>query len=322
MPRVSIIIPTYNRARYLAEAIESALAQTYRDFEVIVIDDGSTDNTPEIMRKYASAVRYFRQENQGECAARNTGIKLALGEYISFLDSDDVLLAHCLEKGVAFLDENPTVGFCYGQVDYIDPASRPLWWKRRRGARNSCIRSGRDQIVQLVFRGDIAVNAVIARKACFDQVGLFNPSLHVGGDIEMWMRLSTRYDVGYLAEPLAKVRVHPANITSRRTLEALERSQTAFVERALGYLRDDPDFGYIRKKAYFGLYCYLSEEAAIKGKKAVGLRYLLKALLACPGLIIRWDGFSFLLSVGRGFLPRGLLNFSKQTLAALKLRVI
>jgi glycosyltransferase involved in cell wall biosynthesis len=150
MPRVSVVIPAYNRAHFLPEVVESALAQTYRDFEVIVIDDGSTDNTPEVASRFPPAVRYYRQENQGLSAVRNKGIELARGEYIIFLDSDDVLLKDALEKSVLFLDQHPEAGFCHGQFCTIDVNGRPMRLRRPRGPKATYIRDGREEITEFL----------------------------------------------------------------------------------------------------------------------------------------------------------------------------
>src|SRR5690349_3602213 len=109
MPKVSVIIPTYNRAQFIARAVDSVLEQTYKDFEIIVIDDGSSDNTQEILKAYEGKIRYVYQQNKGISAARNRGIQEAKGEYIAFLDSDDVWKPEKLSVQVAILDVNPHV---------------------------------------------------------------------------------------------------------------------------------------------------------------------------------------------------------------------
>ncbi len=319
MPRVSVVIPTYNQASFLGEAVGSALAQTYRDFEVIVIDDGSTDNTPEVASSFPPAVRYFRQENRGISAARNRGIELANGEYLAFLDSDDILLENALEKSVAFMDQHPEAGFCYGQVYSIDEKGRPMRLSRLRGARASCIRDGREQIARMLWRGDIAPSAVLARRSCVEEAGLFNTNVHMGEDVDMWLRLAMRYAVGYLAEPVAKYRVNPQSITAQSSFEANKRSHTAFVQRALEAAEFGPH-SHMRRKAYFALYCYLSEEAARRGYRATGLAYLLRALKACPELLLQRDGISFLMAVPKSFLPQQLRRMIIQALMALRLR--
>jgi glycosyltransferase involved in cell wall biosynthesis len=320
MTRVSIIIPTYNRARFLGDAVASALAQTYRDFEIIIVDDGSTDNTGELVTQYPPEVRYFRQANRGVSAARNKGIELARGEYLCFLDSDDRLLPDALQKNVSFLDRHPEVGYCYGQIERIDENGRKLRMQKARGASKNCVRDGTEQISRLLFRGDISILTVLTRRSRLLEAGLFDTGLTIGEDIDMWLRLAMRYPVGYLAEPLGQVRAHPHNSQTQGGFLALEKSQTAFVQRALECLKTTAAFQRLRKEAYYALYCYLSGEAAKKGSRIIGLRYALKALKAYPGLVLHWEGFSFLLTAARGFLPKEVISAGKQTMTVLKIR--
>ena len=109
-PLVSVIIPTYNSSQYIKEAIDSVLAQTYKNFEIIVIDDGSTDNTKEVLAPYLSVIKYIYKNNGGPASARNRGIKEANGEFVAFLDADDVWKPDRLARGVDILDQRPEVG--------------------------------------------------------------------------------------------------------------------------------------------------------------------------------------------------------------------
>ena len=128
MPRVSVVIPTYNRSDYILEAVESILTQTYRDFEIIIVDDGSTDDTRDVLAGQieAGTIRYIYQENRSKSAARNHGIRLAKGEYIAFLDSDDLFTPTKLAKQVAFLDEHPDIGFVHSWYSKFDDAGNHL----------------------------------------------------------------------------------------------------------------------------------------------------------------------------------------------------
>ena len=318
MPRVSVVIPSYNMARFLPAAVESVLHQTYRDFELIVIDDGSIDNTAEIVRQFPATVRYYRQENGGVSAARNRGIELTKGEYITFFDADDIMLEDALQKSVAFLDQHPEVGFCYGQVYKIDEDGRQMRMRSLRGAKHTCVREGKEQITRMLFRGDISPSAVVTRRSCLNEVGFFDTSIRMGEDIDLWLRLSRRYSVGYIAEPLAKYRVHLNSITGRRSFKALKDFQTAFLQHALEGLESEPYYRSLKRKTYSGLYCYLSEEAAHGGQRTTGFRYILKAIQTCPELLLQKDGAFFLMSVAGGFLPKWFRKLSKRTLIALK----
>lgn len=317
MPRVSVIIPTYNRAHFVREAIESVLRQTYRDFEIIVVDDGSKDNTREVIEGLNNPqIRYIYQENQGVSGAMNTGIMASRAELITWVASDNIVFEEYLQKCVDFMEQHPEVGFCQIQAYPVDEKGRLMWWKKKRGSKINPVRSGRELILGLLFRGD--VNADIIRRQCFEEVGLFDRSLRVGEDIDMWLRLSRKYAGGYLSEPLAKARIHPKSITHQKKLEELESSQTAFVQNALQSLEDEPDYRSIRRKAYFSLYCYLAGEAARGGKRIISLRYISRASRACPELLLQKDGVSFLVSVAGAFLPRWSRKLWKQTLAAIR----
>ncbi len=320
MPRVSVIIPAYNRAGFLPEAVGSVLSQTFGDFEVIVVDDGSTDNTPEVIKRFPPEVRCFRQENGGSGSARNLGIEHARGEYLVFLDSDDVLFEDALEKGVACLDCHPEVALCYGQVYSMDINGNVIWWKRLRGEKKSCVRDGKEQIARLVFRGDMQVAAVMVRRRCLDEVGLFDTSRALGEDIDMWLRLCRKFPVAYLAEPLGKYRIHSQSATECKKFEELEKAQTEFVERALHGLESDPSYRRLRRKARFGLYCYLAEEAARAGHRAQGFRYTLQAVRASPTLLLHKDGDLFMLMVARSFLPKWFRWPAKRMLQSVKHR--
>jgi len=119
MVKVSVIIPAYN-AEYIREAIDSVLNQTFKDFEIIVIDDGSTDNTPNILKSYGNKIRWKSQENKGSASATNEGIKMAKSEYIAYIDADDVCLPERLEIQIKYLDEHPDVGLVYTDFYQID----------------------------------------------------------------------------------------------------------------------------------------------------------------------------------------------------------
>src|ERR1051326_205992 len=135
MPQVSVIIPTYNSAHYLADAVESVLSQTFQDIEVLIIDDGSTDETETVIQRYGSLVRCFRQRNSGVAVARNRGIEESRGEYVAFLDADDTWLPHKLERQLAALDECSDYGACYSAFTVVTSDLAPINVNRRK--RNS-----------------------------------------------------------------------------------------------------------------------------------------------------------------------------------------
>ena len=206
MPNVSVCIPTYNREILLRETLNSVFAQTYKDFEVVIVDDGSTDGTKQMLQKYGYKVRYYWQQNAGDAAARNRLIELAEGKYISFLDSDDLLYPDALEKMVEAMPENTENVVVYGPYVAIDDHGDIL----RRGKRR--LYSGR--ITRFLF-DNILIHSCgsLFPKKILVQAGGFKTSLKVCSDYELWLRLSLEYDFIGLQKPVFKRRRHSGNIS-------------------------------------------------------------------------------------------------------------
>lgn len=205
MPKVSVIIPTYNCEKYICEAIDSVLNQTFQDFEIIVVNDGSTDNTKDVLAKYNGRIRYFYQENKGVSSARNMGIKEANGEYIAFLDSDDMWLKDKLKTQVKILDSRSEVTLVYGRAKRIDQHGIVLDIKPTYPAIDA---------EGLLEGNRISTMTVMARKACFEEVGLFDKTIIVGEDTDMWIRIALRYKIVFLNEIQAIYRFHGGNISN------------------------------------------------------------------------------------------------------------
>jgi glycosyltransferase involved in cell wall biosynthesis len=153
MPKVTVVIPTYNSAHFLDEAIQSVLAQTFTDFEVVVVDDGSTDNTKVVVDSFKDPrIKYVYQQNQGPPGARNKGVELSMGEYIFFLDSDDSLLEHALVKSVEVLDSHLEAGISYGQAYITDDIGRVVAMTKAR-LNHSCVRQGWEELRDYLLCG-------------------------------------------------------------------------------------------------------------------------------------------------------------------------
>jgi glycosyltransferase involved in cell wall biosynthesis len=213
MPKVSVIIPTYNRMDTLGAAIESVQAQSFKDFEIIVVDHGSTDGTFEWLGKtYGSAVRALRTENCPLPACpRNTGIKAAQGDTIAFLDSDDLWLPDKLVLQIKALDANPEAGWSYGNaVRFGDPSQEGILeigpWQFHAG-----------RVFNDLLRGSfIPTCTVMVRRRCLDAVGPFDmtPQLKTSEDYELWMRLAYHFDVVPIRRAIARYRVYPGNLSA------------------------------------------------------------------------------------------------------------
>ncbi|CAG7647754.1 glycosyltransferase [Paenibacillus allorhizosphaerae] len=230
VPFFSVIIPTYNRDQYVGRAIESVLKQTYKDFEVIVVDDGSTDNTAKVVQSYDTRVRYVYQKNSGPSEARNTGIRFAKGQYVAFLDSDDVFLPNKLQRNKQYLDKNPNCRFLYSW--YYDRRDG----KKRKIVRNVKAPSKLNKFRYYLYKRKFTIrtSTAVIRRSCFDKVGLFNPNYRYSQDWDMWLRLA-RYYRGYCQKtPLAVYRRHKRkfipsyrrHLKIRRTATKLYRWKT------------------------------------------------------------------------------------------------
>lgn len=218
VPRVSVVIPTYNAAAMVEEAIRSVLAQTYGDLEIIVIDDGSTDNTEEVMRRFGEQVRYFKQENQGVSAARNFGIKQARGEYIAFLDSDDLWLPEKLAEEVPWLERDPQLGLVY--CDWAVISGQEVL---HASYLESLPGSSGYVFDELVQSGFILTSGVVVRRACLDDVGDFDKSLAIAQDYDLWLRISYTWKVQLVAKGLFTKRNLDGSLSSNLSKTALER---------------------------------------------------------------------------------------------------
>ncbi len=211
-PAVSILMPVYNGAAYVGQAIESALAQSYPDFELIIVNDGSTDNSAEMIRPYLADPRiiYFERPNGGVAAARNAAIRIAKGRYIGFLDQDDLWLPEKLNLQVQYLDDHPDVGLVHASQSYIDSDGQHTRLPFDDGFAKVSGWCFRD----LFIRNRIAVLTVLARKSALDSVGPLNETIPGGDDYEMWMRISKHFPIGHLDQVLAHYRTHGSNVSN------------------------------------------------------------------------------------------------------------
>jgi glycosyltransferase involved in cell wall biosynthesis len=182
--RVSIIIPAYNAERYIAEAIDSVLDQTWPDVECIVVDDGSTDRTADIIRRYRNGVKYFYQENAERSAARNRGFAESSGDFISFLDADDYIAPGKIEEQMTFMDAQPDYDVVYSRVLYFRDDGRRNFREIRRPLPTG------DILNKLLFRNFISLGSPLLRRAVIERCGGFDTRLSYNEDWEFWMRLA------------------------------------------------------------------------------------------------------------------------------------
>jgi glycosyltransferase involved in cell wall biosynthesis len=194
MPLVSVIIPSHNRAWILKEAIDSVFAQRFRDFELIIVDDGSTDNTPELLAAYTT-LRVARQDHSGVSAARNRGISLARGRYVAFLDSDDLWLPDKLSAQTAFFRKRPDALICQTEETWIRNGVQ-VNPKRRHIKPSGMIFEDSTRLCL------VSPSAVMIRRSLFDQVGVYDERLPACEDYDLWLRTTCRFPVYLLPPPL------------------------------------------------------------------------------------------------------------------------
>jgi glycosyltransferase involved in cell wall biosynthesis len=208
---VTVIIPAYNAEKYLAQTIETVLQQTYTDFELLVVDDGSSDRTPDIVTDCSDPrVKLISQVNQGVSAARNTGIAHATGEFVAFLDSDDLWMPHKLETHVRHLQANPELGMSFARVEYLNPDGT------RTGARTN-LRLRNIKIQHLYYENLACTPSnVVVRRAVLPDTGGFDGGLSGFEDMEFSVRVSFwGWQVEGLDETLAFYRAHPFGISAQ-----------------------------------------------------------------------------------------------------------
>lgn len=303
MSKVSVVIPTYNHARFLGEAVNSVIAQTFQDFEIIIIDDGSTDNTSEIVSAFP--VRYFHQKNRGVSAAFNRGIELSNGEYICFLAADDVLLENTLQKEVEVLDNHPEVGFCYGQAQYFDESGSIFRVRKSSFLHRSTIVDGKEQIRELLFFCRITQSSSMARRSCVAKVGGMHEELNFAEDRHFLVRLSKNCSAAYIAEPLVKYRVHSNQLHRNVDHVVAEKVFLLILQEVF----EDPNlaafFQDCKRKAYCYSYRRIASYAYGKDMK-LARNYLRRAIRAYPQILLGRPGLSIAYRYATSLLPRGL----------------
>lgn len=221
-PCVSVIIPTYNRGWILKEAVESVLAQDFQNFELIIVDDGSTDNTQDVLDAYINAcdacgskIILFKQKNRGVSAARNKGIASASGRYIAFLDSDDLWLPEKLSTQVDFFKENRDALICQTGEIWIRNGVRVNPKKKHK------------KVSGMIFEHSLSLclvspSAVMLERGLFDEVGVFDESLPICEDYDLWLRISCRYPIYLIDIPLIQKRGgHDDQLSGARGLDKL-----------------------------------------------------------------------------------------------------
>jgi glycosyltransferase involved in cell wall biosynthesis len=226
-PLVSVILPVYNRAGWVARAVESALSQTHRHIELLVIDDGSTDDTRRVLEGFGPRVTILEQTHAGAETARNLGLERARGEFVAFIDSDDVWLPERLSSQLP-LFRREEVGLVFGDAVLVDYRRAPPRRTRRRTFFDG-VRPSRGRVTEEFARGCfVPFSSVIARRRCFAEAGGFTPG-HIAADYLKWVEMSALCEFDYVADPVCEYGIHPGGI-SHDLLETLEDRIETFAD--------------------------------------------------------------------------------------------
>jgi glycosyltransferase involved in cell wall biosynthesis len=281
-PLVSVIIPTYNRAEYVNDAIECILNQTYSNIEIIVVDDGSTDHTQETLKKYSNAknFRYIYQENRGPAGARNSGLRTSEGEYIQFLDSDDLITPDKIQLQVDYMKEHPDCDIIYSDVRFFHGNDHEHLFNRH-------LEFFSDNIFEnIIYKVFIVIHSALIRRRVIEKIGPFDEALKRGEDPDFWIRASLagmKFD--YHDKPLALYRIHDIQVSKSR----IENRKT-LIKIIQRYAQYSP---YHVKRAIGTHQLFIAEMLIREGRKSEGRRYLLQALRSrqdkiyqCLGIII------------------------------------
>jgi glycosyltransferase involved in cell wall biosynthesis len=281
-PTVSVVIPAYNAARWIEETLQSVFAQDYPDYEVIVVDDGSTDNTAEVVARFPQ-VRCIRKPNGGQASARNVGIRAAQGQYIAFLDADDVWRPEKLRVQMDLLQKTG-LAWVHSYIYYFDgqtgkpfDVSKPLfskWFLRTEG----------NIAESLMIYNRIYSPTPVVKRSVFDEVGFFDEALLLRNreDWEMWLRIAARYPVGIIRRPLAGYRVHPTSSLRREDLGRLFASELAVVEKICAH---EPQLASLRNWAIAWRYLQVAMFLIAQGRVTTACTFYRRALHIRPHLL-------------------------------------
>jgi glycosyltransferase involved in cell wall biosynthesis len=293
-PTISVVIPTYNSAHFLREAIASVHAQEWPALEIIVVDDGSTDETETVVKalSHSAEVRLLRQENAGAASARNMGIAAATGDWVAFLDVDDLWLPGKLAAQFAELEKRANATFSYTDVT--------LRFASGEKSDLECGKAEQPLLRQLLGGNLIATPSVVVRRDCLQKVGLFDVRLRTGEDWDMWMRLAAHFEHVRVARPLTVIRVSdqtkfPVETLERCTLQSLQQLFSCHRIQ-----REWPEVASSRRLIYSWHYSVIARSYLRHGRLVDFCRLASRAILSHPA------GLNFLANARREALERQL----------------
>jgi len=266
---VSVVIPTYNSSAYVAESVRSVLEQSYSELEVVLVDDGSTDNTRQVAEDFRDArVRYSPMDKRrGNYFARNHGISLANGDFIAFLDADDLWSKDKLRKQMDIFGLHPEIGACFTDHHIFEDGAPE---KHFYDAINTYPDDGHDQkkfIRRLLTGNFLITSSAVVRRDCFKKVGVFDTAYQNAMDYDMWLRIILNYRAAYLTDRLVFRRIHPSNISRNRvnTMAADKYTFEKLLSEKAGHIFFEPEYGSVAENRIQELLYYLGLEYLMAG---------------------------------------------------------
>lgn len=302
MPKVSVLLTCYNHIAFLPAALESVLSQTFKDFEIIAIDDGSCDGTREWLSARNDSLKLiFNEKNLGTYGSLNVALAAASGDFIGILNDDDLWAPEKLEKELALFEAHPKVGLVHTDGKFIDGEGKvvegsPLGFEFPRTETG-------DVLLSLVYANKIIASAVLVRRECFSKLGGFNEGYFGSGDWEMWLRIAEQYDVGFVPEPLTFYRVHGGNASHKldRIWKDDEMLREWIATRSSAYGEKGYAVHRLRKALAHNQAC-LGTVKALNGDAPAGRAAYAKSIKLEPGR------FKSYLRYVATFLPRAIFR--------------
>lgn len=291
-PVVSVLIPVYKGEAFITRAIESILSQTYPAVELLIVNDGSPDNSARLIAPYLAdhRVRYFEQENMGTACARNTALARACGAFIGLCDQDDEWQPHKAYVQVAYLEKHPEVALVHSDVDYIDEDGQPL-----QHAQNYPAPVSGYCFPQMYMSNPIQPVSAMFRREVLDEVGRFDPSIKYADDYDLWLRIASRYPIGYVDCPLARYRWHAENTSYRQvairsyTLKVLRKAERELPHACAELRRSDRRLRHARlyhQMAGYALTQSLPLKAVVYALRSAALNPIYMAKRLMPARVL------------------------------------
>lgn len=282
--KVSVVIPTYNYGRFIQQSIEGVLAQSHPIFEIIVVDDGSKDNTEEVVKRFGEKVRYIKQANAGVCAARNNGVKAAGGDFIAFLDADDIWFPEKIEKQMAKFESDSEIGLVHCAVREFDSNSGEVVRLYLEGEEGWVANS------HLLFERPVIIpsgSVIMVSRIAFETVGGFDTNLKVGEDWDFCYQVARKFKVGFAHEVLVNYRNHGGN--THLNIAEMERSMKISYQKAFD--TDDESVLSIRSESYGNLHKTLAGSYFQTKNYSAFMKNVFKSLSYNPRNIVSFVEF-------------------------------